>query len=33
VAIDWLPARTALTLTDATPDTRHALSLLLSSSC
>ena len=33
VSIDWLPARTALALTDATPDTRHALSLLLSSSC
>ncbi|MED5390060.1 MAG: NUDIX domain-containing protein [Pseudomonadota bacterium] len=31
VAVDWLPARQALTLPDATPDTRYALSLLLSS--
>jgi hypothetical protein len=32
VAIEWLPGRDALLLPDATPDTRHALSLLLSSS-
>jgi len=32
VAIEWLPVRDALLFPDATPDTRHALSLLLSSS-
>jgi len=32
VAIEWLPVRDALLLPGATPDTRHALSLLLSSS-
>ncbi|EKF73699.1 Nudix hydrolase [Alcanivorax hongdengensis A-11-3] len=31
VAVDWLPARQALALENATPDTRVALSLLLAS--
>lgn len=31
VAIEWMPARQALALPGATPDTRHALSLLLAS--
>jgi len=32
VAVQWLPVRQALALPGTTPDTRHALSLLLSSS-